>query len=229
MPRRRKQSRPLWTPNQIVAFNVAKARLLRGWTQEQAAEALAPYLGTRLSGASFSAIERSVDVARGREFNADELLAFARGFRLPLAWFFTPPSAWEGVGVATPDAGEEGLDPLVMLHAVLGTPETLEPYKQYLFSWPDPRHRLRIYADGTTENLGPVAEDVHPLLDEVLRNRARRLLRDRFGDVDQARDVLNSLTAILDELDEGTLEEPTTEGPRKTRRHGDGSRKRETP
>src|SRR5207237_7093666 len=28
------------TPNQIVAYNVAKARELRGWTQEQAAEAL---------------------------------------------------------------------------------------------------------------------------------------------------------------------------------------------
>ncbi len=107
-----------------------------------------------------------------------------------------------------------------MLHAVLGTPETLEEYKEYLFSWPDPRHRLRVYADGSTENLGPVAEDVHPLLDEVLRTRARRLLRDRFGDVDQARDVLNSLTAILDELDEGTLEEPATEGSREIRGQG---------
>ncbi len=38
------------TPNQVVAYNVAKARALRGWTQEQAAEALAPYLGPRLSG-----------------------------------------------------------------------------------------------------------------------------------------------------------------------------------
>ena len=46
------------TPNQIVAYNVAKARELRGWTQEQAAEALAPYLGAKLSGASFSALER---------------------------------------------------------------------------------------------------------------------------------------------------------------------------
>ena len=47
------------TPNQIVAHNVARARALRGWTQEQAAEALAPYLGAKLSGASFSALERS--------------------------------------------------------------------------------------------------------------------------------------------------------------------------
>ena len=86
-----------------------------------------------------------------------------------------------------------------------------------------------MYADGTTENLGPVAEDVHPLLDEQLRLRAGRMLRDRFGDVDQARDVLNSLTALLDDLDDGTLEEPASEGPRKTRRHGDRSGKKETP
>src|SRR5919199_2402652 len=121
VPRRRQPSPKLWTANQIVAFNVVKARLLRGWTQEEAAEALAPYLGTRLSTASFSAIERSVDVGRAREFSANELLAFARGFRVPLMWFFTPPSTWEGAGISTPDAGPKGLDPMVMLDAVLGT------------------------------------------------------------------------------------------------------------
>jgi hypothetical protein len=35
------------TPNQVVAYNVAKARALRGWTQEQAAEALAPTSANR--------------------------------------------------------------------------------------------------------------------------------------------------------------------------------------
>jgi hypothetical protein len=210
VPRRAKQSSTLWTANQIVAFNVAKARLLRGWTQEEAAEQLAPYLGVRLSAASFSAIERSVDVGRPREFDANELLAFARAFRVPIAWFLTPPSAWEGVGVSTPDAGEEGLDPMVMLDAVLGTPETLEDYKQYLFSWPDPRHRMRVYADGRTEDLGRVQNDVHPRLDEFLRLRARTLLRDQLGDVDSARDVLQKLAALLDALDDGSIGEDAT-------------------
>jgi transcriptional regulator with XRE-family HTH domain len=189
-----------------VAFNVAKARLLRGWTQEEAAEQLAPYLGTRLSAASFSAIERSVDVGRSREFSANELLAFARAFRLPITWFFTPPSpAWDGVGISTPDAGEAGLDPMEMLDAVLGTPETLEDYKSYLFSWPDPGHRMRVYADGRVEYLGRVQDDVHPRLDEFLRLRARTLLRQHLGDLDDARDVLRNLSALLDELDEGEL------------------------
>lgn len=133
---------------------------------------------------------------------------------MPLAWFFTPPSFWEGIGVSTPDAGEEGLDPLVMLHAVLGTPETLEDYKEYLLTWPDPRHRMRVYADGTQENVGRVAEDVHPRLDDLLRLRARRQLRDRFGDVDEARHVLTALTALLDDLDDPSIDETDTKEPR---------------
>ena len=223
MPRRPKPSPRLWTVNQIIAFNVGKARMLRGWTQEEAVQALAPYLGTKLSTASFSAIERSIDTGRVREFNGDELLAFARGFRVPITWFFTPPSVWEGVGVSTPDAGDDGLDPLVMLHAVLGTPETLAEYRSYLLSWPDPRHRLRTHPDGTVENLGRIAEDVHPALDDLLRLRAQKQLRDRFGGVDEARDVLQALTAVLDELDDPSFEEPPEDEPPTKRRRGDAS------
>src|SRR5262245_58602585 len=108
---RRKTSaptRPSWTPNQIVAHNLAAARRLRGWTQDQAAEACAPHLGARLSPASWSAIERSVDGGRIREITADELVAFGRAFDLPIGFFLTPPSAWDNHAVATPDAGDTG-------------------------------------------------------------------------------------------------------------------------
>ena len=41
--------RRTYSPNQIVALNVGRARALRGWTQEQAAEALTRELsGTEL-------------------------------------------------------------------------------------------------------------------------------------------------------------------------------------
>jgi hypothetical protein len=79
------------SPNQIVAYNLAQARLWKNWTQEEAAEHLAPYLGTRWSKASFSAAERSVDGQRVRQFSADEIVAFARGFGLPVGFFFLPP------------------------------------------------------------------------------------------------------------------------------------------
>src|SRR5882672_9175351 len=110
------------TPNQIVAYNVAKARALRGWTQEQAAEALKPYLGAKLSGPSFSALERSAsNPSRIKVFSADELLALSRGFDLPIGFFFTPPPPSFDAGLHAPDAGMKGLDPIVLLDAVLGT------------------------------------------------------------------------------------------------------------
>lgn len=94
------------TPNQIVAFNLRRARELKGWTQDEAAEHLEPHLGARWSKASYSAAERSVDGERIREFTADDLVAFARTFRLPIAWFLTPPGGEEFGDVAkvrTPD------------------------------------------------------------------------------------------------------------------------------
>ena len=109
-----------WTPNQIVAYRIAEARKLRGWTQEAAAQALEPFLGTRLSPASFSAIERSFQGGRIRLFDADEIVAFARGFGLPIGWFLTPPPRHREVRVATPDAGRDGLDPMILIDLVLG-------------------------------------------------------------------------------------------------------------
>jgi hypothetical protein len=80
------------TANQLVAYNLRRARELRGLTQEQAAEKLEPYLGRKWSKAVFSAAETSVKSERVREFSADELLAFASAFDLPIAWFFVPPN-----------------------------------------------------------------------------------------------------------------------------------------
>jgi hypothetical protein len=180
-----------WTPNQIVAYNVARARQLRGWTQEQAADALAPYLGTRWSGASFSAVERSVAGGRIREFTADELLALARGFDLPIGWFFTPPSHLEDIALSVPDV-KGGADPMILLDAVLGTPETLVPWEQALLSWP---------AGSGHTSKGREVTDVQQPLQRHARTRAKMLLRQSFGDVDEARNVLDRLKALLDELD----------------------------
>jgi transcriptional regulator with XRE-family HTH domain len=93
------------TPNQIVAWNLARARALRGWTQEQAAERLAPYLGERWSKATYSAAERSVDGARVRQFTADDLHAFSRAFELPMTLFLTPPP-WSGDEIGHAGGGE---------------------------------------------------------------------------------------------------------------------------
>ncbi len=77
--------------NEVVAYNFRQARELRGWTQDEAAIALEPLLGQRLPQASISAIERAYEGDRRREFDAQEILAFALAFNLPLVWFFLPP------------------------------------------------------------------------------------------------------------------------------------------
>lgn len=77
--------------NEIVAYNFRRARELRGLTQEEAAIRLEPFLGTRLRQAAVSSIEGAFGGERRREFDAQELLAFACGFDLPIIWFLLPP------------------------------------------------------------------------------------------------------------------------------------------
>jgi transcriptional regulator with XRE-family HTH domain len=223
VPRRKRSASPPWTPNQIVAHNIAKARLLRGWTQDQAAEACAPYLGARLSPASWSALERSVDGGRIREITADELVAFARAFDLPIGFFLTPPSVWDNHVVATPDAGADGLEPLELFDVVIGTDENLAAWEQYLNSWPSPAHRAALHDDGTIENLGRVQDDVHPRLAGPAALRARVLLREQFGDLDRARDVLARLAAALDALEQP---EPAPDTQQQTAARASGRRSR---
>ncbi len=91
--------------NQIVGANFRLARELRGWTQEEAARRLEPYLGQLLPKASISAIERVLERDRRRVFNAQELVAFAAAFDVPIWWFFMPIRGsermkLEGVGYA---------------------------------------------------------------------------------------------------------------------------------
>src|ERR1044071_7016680 len=80
------------TASQVVAYNLAQARGIRDWTQEEACEALEPHLGRGWAQARYSAAERSRDGVRVRQFDADEILAFARAFKLPVGWFFMPPA-----------------------------------------------------------------------------------------------------------------------------------------
>ncbi|HEX4901337.1 MAG TPA: hypothetical protein VFV42_00910 [Acidimicrobiales bacterium] len=208
------------TPNQIVALNVAKARALRGWTQEQAAEELAPYLGAKLSGASFSALERSAwKVDRIKQFTADDLLALSRAFDLPIGYFFTPPPPAEDAGLAAPDAGMKGLDPIVLLDAILGRPDNLEHWERELDAYassvaPAPRSKR----EKPSVSPADLADRLHPLG----LSRARALLRQAFGDITAAGDVLERLAEALRVLDEAAQDD--TDG--QHRAAGAGTRRR---
>jgi transcriptional regulator with XRE-family HTH domain len=192
--------RRVMTPNQIVAYNVIKARALRGWTQEQAAEALAPYLGAKLSGPSFSALERSASrVDRIKQFSADDLLALSRGFDLPIGYFFTPPPPALDAGLYGPDAGSKGLDPIVLLDAILGTPDNIEYWADELLAYsashaPMPRSKR----EKPSVSPADLAERLSPLVDL----RAKALLRNALGDLDNASDLLERLAEALRLMDE---------------------------
>ena len=107
--------------NQVVAYNVREARELRGWTQEEFAIRLEPYVGQRLTQAGVSSIERAWDGERKREFDAHELLIFSLVFDLPMIWFLLPPPGDHRMMRATPR-------PVNELYAhLLGMPHQLEP------------------------------------------------------------------------------------------------------
>ncbi len=81
------------TVNQVVAYNITRARQRTGKTQRELAESLTRLTGRRWSNVTVSAAERSFDptVGRVRQFDADELIALARAFGMPLLWFLLPP------------------------------------------------------------------------------------------------------------------------------------------
>lgn len=109
MPSRRRAAPPERTVNlnEVIAYNFKRARELRGLTQPEVAEALAPFLGQVLPQASISAIERSYGGDKRREFDAQEILAFACAFDLPLLWFFLPPPGDTGRLQGTSDRVNE--------------------------------------------------------------------------------------------------------------------------
>jgi len=202
--------RRVMTPNQVVAYNVIKARALRGWTQEQAAEALAPYLGAKLSGPSFSALERSATkIDRIKQFSADDLLALSRGFDLPIGYFFTPPPPEMDAGLYGPDAGTKGLDPIVLLDAILGTPDNIGYWVDDLLAYaashaPMPRSKR----EKPSVSPADLPQRLAPLVDA----RARARLRYALGDLDSASDLLERLVEALRLLDDaaqsGTANQP---------------------
>jgi hypothetical protein len=180
------------TPNQVVAYNLAQARLLRNWTQEEAAEALEPYLGRRWSKASFSAAERSVDGDRIRQFEADEIVAFARAFHLPVSWFFLPPPPWAAPGIParlkSPGAERFG-EPLALL-------------ADLVFGDDEQRAVLELRLQAFLQELGPnPLSDAQARITQLVDAKKDQLVRHAVSDLGRWQTQLRALANHLEDLE----------------------------
>ena len=107
MAKPKKPETRTWTAAQVVAHNMARARELRRLTQAEVAERLSKFTDSPWSQATVAQAEGSVSGNRVRQFTANELVALARCFDLPVLYFFVPPA--EGAdGLSTPDAPAKG-------------------------------------------------------------------------------------------------------------------------
>src|SRR5918996_4932133 len=107
MARGRNVDRRSWTASQVVAHNLTRARELRGLTQGEIAERLSRFTESNWSQATVAQAEGSVGGQRVRQFTANELVALARTFDLPVLFFFLPPD--DGDGRLVTDDARTGL------------------------------------------------------------------------------------------------------------------------
>ena len=177
-----------WTPNQVVAYNLAMARNRRGWTQQQTAEKLEPHLGTRWSKATYSAAERSIDGERIRQFTADDLYAFSAAFDLPITWFLLPPRPDANgllTAIRTPHV-PEGESPAVLVDRLFR-----------------PDGDLRTRVEEQLRLLPPeMLTEMQQHLSAVTLTYAVAMVQAKLGDFEIWRDNLRQLAAVLDQTHE---------------------------
>ncbi|WP_228979659.1 hypothetical protein [Streptomyces sp. DH12] len=113
-----------WSVNQLVSYNLLRARRAQGWTQQQLGEQLGQYTGRPWSNASVSAAERAYQGGRPRKFDLDEINAFCAVFDVPFAFFMLPPAGDFLISSPMGEADEEpagrfGVDPVMYLRRIL--------------------------------------------------------------------------------------------------------------
>ena len=107
MDRFRRSHERTWTASQVVANNLTRARELRRLTQADIAERLTRFTGSSWSAVTVAQAEGSTSGNRVRQFTANEIVALARTFDLPVLYFFLPPED-EANALETGDSPPEG-------------------------------------------------------------------------------------------------------------------------
>ncbi len=122
-----------WTASQVVAHNLTRARELRGLTQAEVAERLSRFTGARWSQVTVAQAEGSVSGQRVRSFSANELVALARTFDLPVLYFFLPPD--DDRGLSAPDSPAKGWPWEYLLMLVWGHRENFSAVAERATPW----------------------------------------------------------------------------------------------
>ena len=204
MPKRPppRQSDPLashrrLTPNQVVAERIAYARKLRGWTQEEAAERLAPFIPVRWSPVTFSIVERSVDGKRIRQFTADDLVALSRAFEVPVSYWFTPVWTIDFPLIVTPDY-PDGLSTSLLVAVILGDETGFDTWANEILAWGARQPGERNPATGQTLDHVEPLPDMHDWINTFVRLRGEMAVARQFGDLDAAKDGLTRVLGLLE-------------------------------
>jgi transcriptional regulator with XRE-family HTH domain len=155
------------TPSQVVAHNVTRARELRGLTQAEVGERLSRFTGTRWSQVTVAQAESWASGQRVRQFGADELVALARTFDLPVLYFFLPPEDGRR-GLAAPDSPAEGWSWEYLLMLVWGHRQNFPVVAERAAPWAHASTILTVPSDDVLDG----EPDDH-VIAELVRNRER--------------------------------------------------------
>ena len=172
----------------MVAHNLTRARQLRGLTQSEIAERLTTFTGTQWSAVTVAQAEGSVTGQRVRQFTANELVALARTFDLPVMYFFLPPEDRSGE-LRTPDAGDMPWEYLMLL--LWGDRRNFPDVAERAAPWVHASTVLVPYDDlldpvddnWLANDLKRRREHLTPedMLAVAFNGMVRRLIRDRFS------------------------------------------------
>lgn len=189
-----------WTPNQLVATNVRRLRRARGWTQAEFGLRVEPYLGRSLCQVAVSALERSAAGERRRIFSADDLVALAQTFDVPVLCLFVPPP---GATISVGGPGAPVLSSSGLLGTVLGSSDNEGEWDSLIAEWDqgetEARRAVANLADPTRPTEAILAKEVAVA---CVHRLIRRLFRCDLVDVARTVEQLAQLVVTVQDLDE---------------------------
>ncbi len=168
MARAKAEEKRGWSASQVVAHNLTKARELRGLTQAEVAERLSRFTGAPWSPTTVAQAEGSVSGQRIRQFTANELVALARTFDLPVLFFFLPPD--DGAGRLLTDDARGGLPWEYLLVVLLGHRGNFPVLAGRTANW------AQLLANGIDIPRSDISADSDTILGEIAGVRRREPL-----------------------------------------------------